>query len=394
LTSSLERRLQQAAGQRARAAGQRTRLALRPLHGMQVSDGHSSWVNFSSNDYLGLAAGAHISSALEHAAGGTGSDRPVAGSGASALISGYHPEHQALEQELADFLQRDAVLLCSSGFQANLAAVAALAGRGDSITMDRLCHASLIDAARVSAAGLRRYRHNDVDSAQQQLQPGQGHRLLVSDGVFSMDGDCAPLQQLAGLAQREGATLLVDDAHGIGVLGAGGGGLLQDCGLGQAEVPVLTGTLGKAFGISGAFVAGSRPLVEHLVNEARAYIYTTAPPPALAAAARAALRLVAAGQHLRDQLGERINQLREGAARRGLPLLPSHTPIQPLVVGSAERALELSARVRALGYLVVAIRPPTVPAGSARLRITLSAGHSAAQVEGLLDALQRSMDNL
>lgn len=391
MSSGLEQRLQQAAEHRSQTAGQRTRVALHALPGMRVSDGQSSWVNFSSNDYLGLAGEPSLSAALAAAVSGSGA-LMGAGSGASALISGYHPEHQALEAELARFLQRDAVLLCSSGFQANMAAVSALAGRADCIVQDRLCHASLVDAARVSAAVLRRYRHGDVDSAQRQLQGGRGHRLLVTDGVFSMDGDCAPLPQLAELASAQAATLLVDDAHGIGVLGAQGRGLLEQCGLGQGQVPVLTGTLGKAFGISGAFVAGSRALIEQLVNEGRAYIYTTAPPPALAATARVALRLVSAGGHLRERLAERIEQLRAGAARRGLQLLPSATPIQPLVIGEAARALALSARLRALGYLVVAIRPPTVPAGSARLRITLSAAHSAAQVDGLLDALQRAMD--
>ncbi len=327
--------------------------------------------NFSSNDYLGLAASATPGRA---------------GSGASALVTGYQPVHAELERELADFLGREAVLLCGSGYLANLAVATALAGRGDTVVQDRLCHASLIDGARLCGAALKRYAHVDTAAAARRLADARGLRLLVTDGVFSMDGDIAPLAELADVAREQSATLVVDDAHGIGVLGAGGAGACEELGLDAERAPVLVGTLGKAFGVAGAFIAGSRALVEHLENHARSVIYSTALPPAAASSALAALAQIREGT-LRRRLASRITFFREGAARRGIELLPSRTPIQPLVTGTESSALSLSAQLEAAGYLVTAIRPPTVPAGTSRLRITLSAEHDAAAVEGLLDAL-------
>ena len=248
MTRAIQTRLRQAAGQRLRSDGQRQRRALRALPDMQVSDGSRHWVNFSSNDYLAMAREPAVAARLAEAATLYGS-----GSGAAALISGYHPEHQALEQELAEFLERDAVLLCPAGFLANLAVITGLAGRGDTVVQDRLCHASLVDAARLSGARLRRYRHSDTAGAGRQLAKATGHCLLVSDGVFSMDGDCAPLPGLVELADSVDATLVIDDAHGIGVVGPGGRGLVCEAGLDQQQVPVLTGTLGKAFGARGRF---------------------------------------------------------------------------------------------------------------------------------------------
>lgn len=379
--------LEARAAQRLAMHGQRQRQPLGTDQDMLAAAATGQWVNFSSNDYLGLANHGALAEALAE-----GARRHGVGSGASALVSGYHPAHQALEDELADFLGYEAALLCSSGYLANLAVAASLAGRGDRIVQDRLCHASLIDAARLSGARLARYPHGDLEALERQLSGDtRGRRLVVTDGVFSMDGDIAPLPGVALAADRFGATLVVDDAHGIGVRGPGGRGSVAAAGLDSSRVPVLVGTLGKAFGCSGAFVAGSRSLVEHLVNEARTYIYTTAMPPALAEAGRTALRLVASESWRRERLGENIDRLRAGAADRGIPLLESATAIQPLVVGDAERALALSRDLRAAGFLVVAIRPPTVPAGSARLRITLSAAHQASQVDGLLDALDRCL---
>ncbi len=309
------------------------------------------------------------------------------GSGASALVTGYQPCHQALEEALADFLGREAVVLTSSGYLANLAALTALAGRGDTIVQDRLCHASLVDAARLSGAQLKRYPHGDAAAARRQLSGTDGHRLLVTDGVFSMDGDAALLTELAALARDEQATLVVDDAHGIGVLGEGGGGLCELQNLGEDEVPVLIGTLGKAFGAAGAFIAGTRALIEHLENHGRSVIYSTALPPVTVEAGLAALERIRSGQALRLRLEGHIRSLRQGAAERGIELLPSVTAIQPLLIGDASAALAVSGALERRGYLVTAIRPPTVPAGTSRLRITLSAAHEPEQVTGLLDAL-------
>ena len=339
---------------------------------MRVRAGSQVLHNFSSNDYLGLASG---------------EVRGDPGSGASALVTGYQPCHEALERGLADFLGREAVLLTSSGYLANLAVLTALARRGDAVVQDRLCHASLVDAARLSGARLKRYPHADAAAARRQLEGTGGHRLLVTDGVFSMDGDPAPLADLAALASDVQATLVVDDAHGIGVLGDGGGGLCEVLNLDGDRVPVLIGTLGKAFGASGAFIAGDRSLIEHLENHGRSVIYSTALAPGTARAALAALERVRAGTALRRRLGDHIEALRRGAAERGIELLPSTTPIQPLIVGDPGRALAMSAALERRGYLVTAIRPPTVPPGTSRLRITLSAAHDPAQVTGLLDAL-------
>lgn len=375
--------LGQAAGRRREQCLERTRRPLHRVDAVRVREGDAVLVNFSSNDYLGLAGHEDLQAALATGAMSAGS-----GSGASALISGYHPEHRALEQELAGYLEREAALLFSSGYLANLAVATSLAGRGDAIVQDRLCHASLIDAARLSGARLLRYPHLDMDGLRRQLDAVDGQRLLaMTDGIFSMDGDVAPLQRFVAVCADSGAWPVVDDAHGIGVLGPGGRGCVAAAGLGQEEVPVLVGTLGKAFGCAGAFVAGSRPLIDHLVNEARSYLYTTAMPPALAAAGRAALVRVRDDDWRRQHLAGLIGRFREGAAQRGVPLLPSDSPIQPVMAGSADTALRMAEALRRRGFLVVAIRPPTVPRGTSRLRVTLSAAHTQEQVDGLLEAV-------
>jgi len=279
-------------------------------------------------------------------------------------------------------------LLFSTGYMANLGVMTALLGRGDSVWEDRLNHASLLDGGLLSRARLHRYPHGNVALlSQRMVRPTAGRRLIATDGVFSMDGDIAPLAELAELAEAAGAWLLVDDAHGFGVLGAEGQGTLEQLGLGADQVPILMGTLGKALGTFGAFVAGSVALIETLIQRARSYIYTTAPPPALAVASLESLRIVQAEPWRRAQLAERVAQFRQGATALGLPLLASTTPIQPLLAGSAVRALAWSRHLDDQGILVTPIRPPTVPEGQARLRITLSAAHSEAQVERLLRAL-------
>lgn len=368
---------------------QRNRLEVSNRAGCTVLVDGQKLINFSSNDYLGLAADPALADALSQACAQHG-----AGSGASALVSGFSSVHRQLEQQLADFLGTEAALLFPSGYQANLAIHTALAARGDCIVQDRLCHASLIDGARLSGARLLRYPHVDISALDRQLERSTAeHTLVVTDGVFSMDGDIAPLPELVEVCERHGAWLAVDDAHGVGVLGQGGQGSLSHLGVAASCVPVLVGTLGKAFGVSGAYVAGSAKLVDHLLNHARSYLYTTAMPPPLAAAGLAALQVIRNGKAQRQLLHDRIGYFKNGAAERGLVLLPSETPIQPLLIGEAPAALRVSQQLRDLGFLVVAIRPPTVPQGSSRLRITLSAVHEEEQIDQLLDGLLTCMNN-
>lgn len=340
-------------------------------------------VNFSSNDYLGLAGHPKLVEAMQAAAARWG-----AGAGAAHLVSGHTAEHHALEEELAAFTGREAALLFSTGYMANVGVVTALAARGEVVLQDKLNHASLLDGARQSDARLVRYAHADAGEAGRLAAEHDAKlALIATDGVFSMDGDLAPLRELAQLARRHDAWLLVDDAHGLGVLGKDGGGALQAMGLGSDEVPLLVGTLGKAAGSFGAFVAGDRDLIELVLQRARSYIYTTAMPPAVAAATRASLVLMREEGWRRARLRERIMQFRVGATARGLTLMDSPTAIQPILVPGAAACLAASAALRERGFWVGAIRHPTVPAGTERLRVTLSAGHESDQVEALLDAL-------
>ncbi len=340
---------------------------------------------FCSNDYLGLAGHPQVVEALQRGAAAAG-----AGSGSAHLVSGHNRSHHALEEELAAFTGRPRALLFSTGYMANLGVMGALLGKGDTVHQDRLNHASLIDGGLLSGARFRRFPHRDLSLLERRLrQSGSGEALVATDGVFSMDGDLADLPALADLCRREGAWLMVDDAHGLGVLGEKGGGSLERFGLGLEDVPILMGTLGKAFGSFGAFVAGSEALIETLIQSARSYIFTTALPPAVAEASRASLRLVRSEGWRRQRLQQLIGSFRVEATRLGLPLMASDTPIQPLLAGSPERALAWSRQLEQAGILVTAIRPPTVPEGSARLRITLSAAHTDAQLEQLLDALSR-----
>jgi len=351
--------------------------SLRTASGAELTD-------FSSNDYLGLARHPALAEAMAACA-----QRRGAGSGASHLVTGHGAEHEALEAELAAFTGRERALLFSTGYMANLAVLATLAGRGAGILLDRLSHASLLDGARLAGARLTRFAHADAQDAARRASAGT--TLIGTDGVFSMDGDLAPLPQLAQLARAWGAWLVVDDAHGFGVTGPQGRGTLAHFGLGSTEVPVLIGTLGKAFGSFGAFVAGDAPLIEFLIQKARPYIYTTALPQPVAAASRAALRILATEPERHAQLKSNIARFRTGAGAAGIVLAPSTTPIQPVVLGTAQAALDAQRALAARGYCVMAIRPPTVPRGSARLRITLSSTHTAAAIDGLVAALAAAL---
>ena len=344
---------------------------------------------FCSNDYLGLASHPEVIRAVQQ-----GAERWGVGGGASHLVMGHSTPHHQLEEALADFTGRPRALLFSTGYMANLAAVTALVGQGDTVLEDRINHASLLDAGLLSGARFSRYLHNDADSLAKRLDKATGDTLVVTDGVYSMDGDLADLPALCATAKARGAWVMVDDAHGFGPLGKTGGGIVEHFGLGIDDVPVLVGTLGKAFGTAGAFVAGSEELIETLIQFARPYIYTTSQPPAVACATLKSLELLRAESWRRDHLNSLITRFRQGAAEIGLTLMDSPTPIQPILVGSSERALKLSAALRDRGVLVGAIRPPTVPAGSARLRVTFSASHSAAQVERLLDILAECWNRL
>ncbi|MFG0723939.1 8-amino-7-oxononanoate synthase [Pseudomonas sp. GLN_6] len=337
---------------------------------------------FCSNDYLGLANHPKVIEAWR-----AGAEKWGVGGGASHLVIGHSTPHHQLEEALAEFTGRPRVLLFSTGYMANLGAVAALVGQGDSVLEDRLNHASLLDAGLLSGARFSRYLHNDGVSLANRLRKVSGNTLIVTDGVFSMDGDLADLPSLCAEARRAGAWVMVDDAHGFGPLGATGGGIVEHFGLGLDDVQVLVGTLGKAFGTAGAFVAGSDDLIEALVQFARPYIYTTSQPPALACATLQSLELLCSEHWRREHLNALIKRFREGAQAIGLELMDSETPIQPILIGDSARALQLSQLLRERGLLVTAIRPPTVPAGSARLRVTLSAAHSLEQLELLLEAL-------
>jgi 8-amino-7-oxononanoate synthase len=360
----------------------RTRRLLATPQRAHVNVDGRDYTAFCSNDYLGLAADLRLAAAAK-----AGIDHYGVGAGASHLILGHSTAHHELEIALASFVGLPRALLFSTGYMANMGVVSALAGRGDAVFADRLNHASLNDAALVSRAAFKRYTHNDLAALERLLQTTPARRrLVVVDAVFSMDGDIAPVPALLELCARHDAYLLIDDAHGFGVLGAQGRGTLAHFGI-TSERVIYMATLGKAAGVSGAFVAGSTELVESLVQNARTYIYTTATPPLLAQALLVSLQVIEQEDWRRVRLRELIVQLQRELAGGPWRLLPSETPIQPLLVGGNAEALALSARLAAQGLLVPAIRPPTVPQGTARLRISLSADHSAGDVTRLTAAL-------
>ena len=360
----------------------RQRLTLEGPQGPEIILAGETLLNFCSNDYLGLARHPKLIEALRSAA-----SRYGVGSGASPLVCGHATTHHELEEALAERTGRPRALLFSSGYMANVGTLGALLERGDLVLEDRLNHASLLDGGLASDARFRRFPHNDVGRVRELLAEAQGPALVVADGVFSMDGDVAPLGELAAACADPAHWLMVDDAHGFGVFGARGGGTLEAAGLGVDEVPVLMATLGKALGTAGAFVAGSETLIEALVQSARNYIYTTALPPSVAAATLASLELLDEEAWRREHVFALVDRFRQGAAALGLPLMDSESPSQPLLVGDSAQALLWSQRLRERGLLVSAIRPPTVPPNTARLRVTLTAAHTPEQVERLLDAL-------
>ncbi|WP_153772413.1 8-amino-7-oxononanoate synthase [Pseudomonas sp. MNR3A] len=360
----------------------RRRPLLQSPQGPEVVVDGQRLLAFCSNDYLGLANHPEVTAAWR-----AGAERWGVGGGASHLVVGHSTAHHDVEEAIAELTGRPRALLFTTGYMANLGAITALVGQGDTVLQDRLNHASLLDGGLLSGARFSRYLHNDPASLASRLDKAVGDTLVVTDGVFSMDGDLADLPALATVARPHGAWLMVDDAHGFGTLGTNGGGIVEHFGLGIDQVPVLIGTLGKACGTAGAFVAGSDDLIEALVQFARPYIYTTSQPPALACATLKSLQLLRDERWRREHLGALIRQFRQGAQQIGLALMDSPTAIQPILVGDAARALMLSKMLRERGLLVTAIRPPTVPVGSARLRVTLSAAHSEAQVQLLLNAL-------
>lgn len=338
---------------------------------------------FCSNDYLGLANHPEVIKAFQNAANDYG-----VGSGAAHLINGHSRHHQALEEVLAAFTGRDRALLFSTGYMANLGVVSALLQRGDTVYQDKLNHASLLDAARLSGAQLSRYTHNNVSHLSKRMSAQKaGQAMILADGVFSMDGDTAPVQELVTQAAQTDSWLMIDDAHGFGVLGDNGAGLLEQEQVTQDDVHILMGTLGKGLGTAGAFVAGSHELIEYLIQTARTYIYTTAQPPALAAATLMSLQVLQTESWRREHLRQLIRQFRQGAKQLNLTLMASQTAIQPVLIGDSGKALHMARLLEQRGILVTAIRPPTVPANTARLRITLSAAHSSADVDQLLAAL-------
>ncbi|MFL6571130.1 MAG: 8-amino-7-oxononanoate synthase [Burkholderiales bacterium] len=368
----------------ARAGLGRRRRVVESADGPHLTVEGRRYLAFCSNDYLGLA---HHPALVEAAC--RGAERYGVGAGASALISGHTEAHEALEARLARFVRLPRALHFGSGYLANLGVVAALAGRGATLFSDELNHACLIDAARLSRAEVRVYPHLDLAVLARMLErcetPG---KLVATDAVFSMDGDLAPLPELLALCERHDAWLVVDDAHGFGVLGEGGRGALSHFGIAAPRIAYM-GTLGKAAGVHGAFVAGEEALIEWLVQRARTYVFTTASPPLLACALMASLELIEAEEHRRTRLRELIQRVKTSLG--GLPwrLGVSETPIQPLIVGDNRAAVELAEGLRERGIWVPAIRPPTVPAGSARLRIALSAAHGAEHIDELAAALHQ-----
>jgi 8-amino-7-oxononanoate synthase len=367
----------------------RTRRELESAQQPIVQVNGKSLLAFCSNDYLGLANHPDVINAYKQ-----GLNRYGVGSGASHLVTGHSAAHQALEEELAAFTRRSKALLFGSGYMANLGVITTLLDDKDHVFEDKLNHASLIDGGLFSRAEFRRFPHKDMTKLEQMLAAtdSSGLRLIVTDGVFSMDGDVAPLGQMLKIADKYQAIVMMDDAHGIGCLGKTGGGVVQaaqerGAQIDQVRLPVLMATLGKAFGTLGAFVAGSDDLIEALIQFCRPYIYTTAIPAAMAEATRASLRLVQTEGWRREHLRALVQQFRKGCAQLGLKIEDSPTQIQALILGSPERAMAASQQLEAKGILVSAIRPPTVPPGTARLRISFSAAHSEAQVNQLLQAL-------
>ena len=363
----------------------RRRRTLDSPQGREVVVDGRRLLNFCSNDYLGLAGDPRVREAFKAAIARWGT-----GAGASHLVCGHTAAHEALELALAEFTGRPRTLLYSSGYLANVGVINALLSMGDCVFEDRLNHASLLDGGRISQATFIWFDHLDTVHLERELDAvadATGRKLIASDGTFSMDGDQCLLDDTIAIAKRHRAWIMIDDAHGMGVHGHRGVGLVDPQRYSTDEVPVLVGTLGKAFGTSGAFVAGDEGLIETLIQRSRNYIYTTAMPSALAAATLASLEIVRAEEWRREHLARLIDRFRTGASTLGFSVTPSVSPIQPLVVGDPARALAMSEALEARGFLITAIRPPTVPDGTSRLRISLTAAHEAPDIDHLLEAL-------
>jgi 8-amino-7-oxononanoate synthase len=368
----------------------RQRHLLESAQGPQVQVDGKTCIAFCSNDYLGLASHPAVIDSFRR-----GAETYGVGSGASHLIYGHSHEHHALEEELAVFTGRPRALLFSTGYMANLGTILALTNKGDHIFEDRLNHASLIDGGLASHARCSRYHHSDsTDLARRMARVDSGRKLVVTDGVFSMDGDVAVLPELVKNCREQQGWLMVDDAHGFGVMGEKGGGLAEHFGLSVEDLPILVGTLGKGFGTFGAFVAGSDALIETLIQYARTYIYTTAMPPAVASATRISLKIMQRETWRREKLRSLISRFRTGAESLGLELMDSTTPIQPVMLHDDELVLKVGEQLRERGFLVGAIRAPTVPVGTARLRITFCAEHNEDEVDSLLDAINNTLIDL
>ncbi|MEH6444064.1 MAG: 8-amino-7-oxononanoate synthase [Oceanospirillaceae bacterium] len=377
--------LQHVLDQRKQQSLYRQRQTLFSPQGAHIIVDGAKLLNFSSNDYLGLANHPQVVASFKQAA-----DEYGVGGGASHLVNGHSYHHQQLELELAAFTKRSRALLFCSGYMANMGVINALVGKGDGVFQDKLNHASLLDGGLLSGAKFQRYLHDDAASLATKLSCSAGHRkLVVSDGVFSMDGNIANIPALVKTAKEHDAWLMIDDAHGLGCLGKSGAGCSELFDLNEQQLPVLMGTLGKAFGTAGAFIAGSDALIETLIQFSRTYIYTTSLPPAIAAATRASLKVIEQESWRREHLQALIEFFKEGCEQLGLKLLSSNTPIQPIMIGAADKALEVSHRLAELGVQVKAIRAPTVALNQARLRVTLSAAHSRENVSQLLAALAK-----
>ena len=376
-------------GQRDRDGLYRRRRVVASGQGRELLIDGRKLLNFCSNDYLGLANDGRIRTAFQK-----GIDRWGAGSGASHLVSGHTAAHHELEAALAEFTGRERCLLFASGYAANLGTINALIGPGDYVFEDRLNHASLLDGARLSGARFSRYRHRNIDDLEARLarQDGtQARKLIVTDGTFSMDGTVCDVAATVKTAHNHKAWLMIDEAHSLGVLGKSGRGLVDAADFSSNDVQVLIGTLGKAFGVQGGFAAGGQALIETLIQAARPYIYSTALPAAAAVATLASLKIVRNEEWRRERLQELVDKFRHRAAQIGLALGDSMTPIQPVIVGDADSASKLSAALEKQGLLITAIRPPTVPKGSSRLRITFMANHTDADLDKLLEALERAL---
>ncbi len=360
------------------------RITKSPQQVEMIIDDHPV-ISFCSNDYLGLANHPQVKQAMIGAV-----ERYGAGSGAAHLVNGHSHAHHQLEEELADFCGYQRALLFSTGYMANLGLCQALLDKNDYVFEDRLNHASLIDGGLISGARLQRYLHNDVSSLQNKLSKLSAYdteKLVLTDGVFSMDGDIARLPELAALCKHSDSWLMVDDAHGFGTLGKTGRGSLQYFSLTTDDVPVYMATLGKAMGTAGAFIAGSEELIETIIQQARTYIYTTAMPAAIAEATRCSLSIVQTEPEHLQNLNDNIAYFRHCSDQAGLTIEYSQTAIQPLLIGDDEKAINISQQLFDSGFLVTAIRPPTVPEGTSRLRITLSASHRRSHIEPLIESL-------